>query len=148
MQQTMRKIKRVQPLVKMKKTKVDEESAVLQAIRQEKVTVVSQMKENQRRYMEGVERMNQLRTSRTRDNLTTMEQAVDHVKAEWYRLYKRVQDIETKEKLQIGQLLTAERDLKAVEKLQEKYQLEYRKEASQSEQKQLDEIAIRNFTSS
>ena len=148
MQQTMRKIKRVQPLIKMKQTKVDEESAVLQAIRREKVTVVTQMKENQRRYMEGVERMNHLRTSRTRDNLTTMEQAVDHVKAEWYRLYKRVQDIETKEKAQIAQVLTAERDLKAVEKLQEKYQLEFRKEVSQSEQKQLDEIALRNFTNS
>jgi flagellar biosynthesis chaperone FliJ len=144
--QANRKIKRVQPLIRLKQTRVDEETAVLTGIRREKVQVVAEMKENQRRYMTGIEQLNQVRTMRTRDNIETLEAALDHVKAQWYRLYKRVQDIEGKEKAQITRLLTAERELKSVEKLQERYTIEARKDEAHREQLQLDEIALRIFS--
>jgi flagellar export protein FliJ len=146
MQQSMRKIKRVQPLIRMKKAKVDEEAAVLEAIRKKKLEIVSTMKENQRRYMEGVEQLNAVRASRGRSNLTTLEGSLDYVKAEWYRLYKMVQDVEAQERSQIEQVLFAERELKSVEKLQERYQVELTQEMKKQEQKTLDEIALRNFT--
>ena len=78
--QSQRKIKRVQPIIKMKKAKVDEEAAVLTAIRHEKVEVVKAMKENQKRYMEGVEELNRIRVSKTRQNLDTLESSLDFVK--------------------------------------------------------------------
>ena len=143
--QSLKKIKRVQPLIKMKRTRVEEEAAILSKIRQEKVQVVASMKENQRRYMQGIEELNRVRTSRGRANLETLEGAVDHVKGEWYKLYKRVQEIESKEKTQISHLLTAERELKSVEKLQERYQIEAAKEMGRREQLDLDETALRNF---
>ncbi len=144
--QSQRKIKRVQPLIKMKKSKVDEEASVLIAIRNEKIEVVRQMKENQKRYMEGVEELNRIRISKTRQNLDTLESSLDFVKQQWYKLYKDVQTIEGKERQQIMHLLTAERELKSVEKLQEKYQIEMKKELGRIDQKLMDETALRRHT--
>jgi flagellar export protein FliJ len=146
MQQTMRKMKRVEPLIRLKQGKVDEEAVTLGGIRTEKVAVVKSMRENQKRYMDGVEQLNQLRASRQRQNLETLESALDHVKAQWYRLYKQVQDVEAREKSQIGRVLAAERDLRAVEKLKERYELEMRAELARMEQKQLDEHALRRVS--
>jgi len=146
MQDAFRKIKKVQPLVRFKKKRVDEEAMVLQAIRREKILIVATMKENQKRYMQGIEDLNKIRSSRSRDNLETMEQALDHVKAEWFKLFKKVQEIEGKEQAQVAHVLTAERELKSVEKLQEKYEIEFKQLNAKHEQKQLDELAIRRFT--
>lgn len=143
--QSQRKIKRVQPLIKMKKSKVDEEASVLIAIRNEKIEVVKAMKENQKRYMEGVEELNRIRVSKVRQNLETLESSLDYVKQEWYKLYKQVQQIEGKERQQIVHLLTAERELKSVEKLEEKYKVEMQKELGRIDQKLMDEAALRRF---
>jgi hypothetical protein len=75
---------------------VDEEAAVLIAIRHEKIEVVKQMKDNQKRYMEGVEELNRIRISKVRQNLETLETSLDFVKQQWYKLYKEVQTIEGK----------------------------------------------------
>ena len=144
--QSQRKIKRVEPLIKMKKAKVDEEAAVLNAIRMEKIEVVKAMKDNQKRYMEGVEELNRVRSSKTRQNIETLETALDYVKSKWAKLYTDVQKIEMKEKAQIAHYLTAERELKSVEKLQEKYVTEFKKELGKNEQKQMDEAALRRFS--
>ena len=141
------KIKRIQPLINLKKARVDAEAATLAQVRREKIAVVQAMKDNQRRYMQGLDELNVIRESSARINQETVESGLDHVKASWYKCYKSVQEIEIKEKRQIGQLLTAERELAAVEKLKEKYQLEFRKKSSKSEQRALDEIALRQFTS-
>ncbi len=146
MQEAFKKIKKVQPLVRFKKKRVDEEVMVLQAIRHEKIQVVATMKENQKKYMQGIEDLNKLRASRQRANLETMEQSLDHVKAEWFKLYRRVQEIEGKEKTQLTHLLTAERELKSVERLREKYEQEVHHAMKHQEQKQLDELALRRYT--
>ena len=143
--QMQRKIKRVQPLIKMKQQRVDEEAAVLEAIRQKKREVVQSMKDSQRQYMEGINQLNQVRRSPARPNLETLEQAVDHVKRRWQKLFVDVQEIEKKEKAQIAQLLTAERELKSVEKLKERYEEDERKETQRAEQRTLDEVALRRF---
>lgn len=144
--QSQRKIKRVQPLLKMKKSKVDEEASVLIAIRNEKVEIVKQMKENQKRYMEGVEDLNRIRISKARQNLDTLESALDYVKQQWYKLYKDVQTVEGKERQQIMHVLTAERELKSVEKLEEKYHTEMKKELGRMDQKLMDESALRRHS--
>jgi flagellar export protein FliJ len=144
--QTFRKIKRVQPILKMKQMRVDEETAVLEAIRREKVGVVSAMKESQRRYMDGVDTLNNVRTSAGRANLETFESGLDHVKQQWWKLYRSVQDLERKEKVQIANVLTAERELKAVERLRDRYETEFRKELDKMDQRRLDEVALRRFS--
>ena len=141
----MRKIKRVQPIIKIKQTRVDTEAAMLASINREKVEAVQAMRESQRQYMTGVDELNRIRTSSSRDNIETIENGLDHVKAKWYRLYKNVQELENKERAQIARLNVAERELKAIERLRERYELDFRKELSRSEQKMLDEIALRQF---
>ena len=145
--QILLKIKRLQPLIKEKKTRVDEESATLEQVRREKVAMVQDMKTHQRRYMQGLEELNAIRASSTRINQETVESGLDHVKATWYQCYKSVQEIEHKEKRQIAQLLTAERDLAAVEKLKDKYERQFRSDSSKAEQRSLDEIALRQHIS-
>ncbi len=144
--QSQRKIKRVQPIIKMKKGKVDQEASVLMTIRNEKIAIVKQMKENQKRYMEGVEELNRIRVSKARENLDTIESALDYVKQQWYKLYKDVQTVEGKERQQIMHLLTAERELKSVEKLEEKYEIEMKKELGRMDQKIMDETALRRYS--
>lgn len=145
MSESLRKIKRVQPLIKMRRFKVEEEATTLARIRAEKQKTLQEMLENQRRYMRGVEDMNRLRATAMRENLETLESTLDFVKSQWYRLYKCVQEIEVKEKTQVAQLLTAERDLRAIQKLEENYQVEFHKEMNRIEQRATDESSIRKF---
>lgn len=146
MQQQFRKIKRVQPIIKLKKAKVDEEAAILTRIRHEKVQIVAEMKESQRKYMAGVEELNKVRASAVRMNLETLEHSLDHVKEHIYKLFKEAQKIERKEKEQIEQLLVAERELKSVEKLRERYETEFHKELKKNDQKLQDDVAMRKFS--
>ena len=77
MLQAFRKIRRVQPIIKLKQSKVDEETALLALRRSEKIEIIKAMKENQARYMDGVEELNRVRMSPARSNLETLEQALD-----------------------------------------------------------------------
>jgi flagellar biosynthesis chaperone FliJ len=145
MQQTSRKIRRVQPIIKLKQSKVDEEALLLAQRRAEKVEIVKAMKENQRRYMDGVEELNQVRVSKARANLETLEGALDYVKDQWWKLYKKAQEAEKREAEQMQALLAAETDLQAIMKLNAKYETEHRQEVKVHERRQLDEFAIRGF---
>jgi flagellar export protein FliJ len=145
MQQLFRKIKRVEPIIRMKRQKVDEEAAVLAAIRQQKMQIVASMKESQRRYMDGYQELNNLRSSEDRKNLATLEGALDSVKSQWEKLRLEVERVELKEKAQITHLLTAERDLRAVEKLKERYAGQINESTRRQEQKDMDEHALRRY---
>ena len=143
MQQNFRKMKRVQPILKLRKSKVDEETAMLLAIRAEKQKVVKEMRESQQKYMKGVEDLNRVRSSQDRANLATLEAALDAVKVHWYTLFKRVQEVENKEKMQVNQLIAAEKGLKSIENLEDKYEKAFQKDMAKAEQKSLDELAVR-----
>lgn len=145
MQQLFRKIKRVEPIIRMKRQKVDEEAAVLVAIRQQKMQIVASMKDSQRRYMDGYQELNKLRSSADRRNLATLESALDSVKSQWEKLRLEVERVELKEKVQITHLLTAERDLRAVEKLKERYAGQINESTRRQDQKTMDEHALRRY---
>jgi len=146
MRETQLKIKRVQPVINVKKTKVDEEATVLNDIRNTKLGLVRVMKENQRAYMEGVDKLNNLRNSASRENLSNFESSLDFVKAQWFQLFRKVQDIEAKEKEQFSRLVFAETELRSAEKLKEKYEADFRSNLAKSEQKQMDEFASRKYS--
>lgn len=145
MQQLFRKIKRVEPIIRMKRQRVDEEAAVLAAIRHEKMQIVASMKDSQRRYMDGYQELNKLRSSADRRNLATLESALDSVKSQWEKLRLEVERVELKERAQITHLLTAERDLRAVEKLKERYAGQINESTRRQEQKAMDEHALRRY---
>ncbi len=142
---SMKKIKRVQPIIKLKQTRVDNEASILAEINKAKVAAVAAMRDSQRQYMIGVDELNRIRTSAKRDNIVTIEQGLDHVKSLWYAHYRKVQELENKERAQIARLNEAERELKAIERLQERYTIDFKKETGKAEQKMLDEIALRQF---
>lgn len=143
MRDTQLKMKRVQPVINVKKNKVDAESLVLNEIRSKKVELVRTMKENQRTYMQGVDKLNGLRNSANRENLSNLETSLDHVKSQWFQIFRQVQEIETKEKEQISRLVLAETELRSAEKLKDKYATELKIGLAKSEQKQMDEFALR-----
>ncbi len=147
MSKPLQKIKRVQPVIKVKVAKVEAEAAILNVIRSEKIAVVAEMRENQKRYVDGIDQLNTQRTSLNRELLAPLEDSLDYIKAKWFKLHRQVQDLEHKEKVQLTNLLAAQRDLKAIEKLEENYKGQFATELRKSEQKSIDEVAIRRYNS-
>lgn len=145
MQQQFRKLRRVHPVILARQSKVDQETAALMTIQNEKRGVVTSMRTAQQKYMHGIAELNKIRATRMRDKLDPMEEALDFVKEEWYRLFLRVQEIERQEKAQIAQVLVAERELKATQKLREKYEIDFKKSLAKNDQKLMDEIGLRKF---
>ena len=145
MQGSFKKIKKVQPLVRAKKAMLDQEAVRLSKIRSEKIAVVQRMKENQTKYMSGVDQLNVIRGSEDRQNLETMEQSLDVIKSKWYQLYKEVQTCEKQEEAQIANVLNAQKELLKVEKLRDGYEEQYLIELSQGEQKEQDERTLQRF---
>ena len=61
MSESLRKIKKVFPVIRARQLKVDAETALLQKIREEKTKIVSDMRNAQQKHMKGVNQLNQLR---------------------------------------------------------------------------------------
>lgn len=145
MSQSLKKMKRVQPVIKVRSAQVDNEAAILNEIRTRKQAVVAEMKSNQRQYMEGIDRLNQERASMNREMLVPLEDSLDFIKSKWFMLYREVQELEHREQVQLTKVLAAQRDLKAVERLQENYKKQFATDLKKTEQKNLDEVGIRRY---
>ena len=96
-------------------------------------------------YAAIVDEINRKRQSNDRTMLLTLESAVDTVKARFYVTLKKVRELEQEEKSQMAALVVAERHVRSVEKLQGKYQDVVKRDEKISEQKTMDETAIRRF---
>lgn len=140
-----RKIKRMQPIIRIKQNQVESESAILEAIRAEKRRAVQKLREAQNAYMDGVEDLNRIRADRMRPNQANMEACLDHAKQQWYIINQQVQEIEGRERSQFAVVLAAEQELRGFEKLREQYATQYRKEMAKADQKRLDEMGTRRF---
>ena len=146
MKSILDKIKKVHPLVRAKKSMMDEQIVILNGIKEEKIKIVTEMKENQRQYMTGVDKINDIRNSNLRENIEVLERGLDMVKSKWYKLHLDAQNIENKERAQIAQVLGAQRELKKMEKLREQYEVKYHHEIAAAEQKEQDDRSIFKFT--
>ena len=146
MSESLRKIKKVFPVIRARQMKVDHELAALNKIKAEKQLIVASMRSAQQKYMKGVTDLNNLRNASSRGPQEGLESGLDFVKDEWYRLFTAVQEVERKEKEQLAALLEAEKELKATEKLKERYETEAAREKSRTEQKAIDENALRKFS--
>ena len=142
---TKSKIRKLEPIIKVREIQVDQEIMRLNEIRSAKLSIVTELKKYQKDYIEGVEQLNRERLSVDRLRVAALESAVDHSKANWYRCLKRAQEIENQEKAQLAQVTIAERNLKSTEKLHAKHSEQLRTEYSKKEQKTMDEIALRRL---
>jgi flagellar export protein FliJ len=141
-----KKLKRVKPLIRAREAQLNSEAIILANVRNEKKLAMQELRKFQTLYMSGVEELNRERQSPQRDKLNTLEQSVDYAKAQWYQCLKTLREVEQKERAQIAQLFIAERNLKSVEKLEDRYGEQVQLHEKSVEQKQLDDVATRKFS--
>ena len=145
MDDVSQKLNRVKPLIKARKGQVDQEAAILAQIRREKSEVIKMLEQYQNMYMQGVEEINTERQSSARDRLNSLERSVDYAKSQWHKTMVSLKEMESKENAQLAQFKVAERNLKSVEKLEERYHAIQYEVTKSKEQKNQDEIAIRRY---
>ena len=143
MQDPKLKLKKMRPVVRARKVMLDRESAILARIRESKVAKVSELRDRQASYLGGIDQINGERAKGTMSLLETLEAGVTKAKDDWYQCLRELREIEEKERQQLAETLDARKDLKAVEKLEERYQDESVIADNRKEQKELDEIALR-----
>ncbi len=141
-----KKSKRLEPIIEERKAVFDDENQKLVAVRQKKIAVISAMKEKQREYIQGVERLNSERGSSDRLLLGALEMGLDSVKANWMKLYQAVLECEKEEEFQFNVMSNAHRNLESIKHLKQKYELELVKEGNRKDQIATDELALRRFT--
>jgi flagellar export protein FliJ len=140
-----RKLARMKPIVRVRKIQLDQESLELAKIRQEKTEKMQELRGHQREYMLGIDKLNAERSASEPRMLEVLENSVDYVKNRWQHCIRELRLIEEKERAQIANTLTADRGLKSVQKLEDRYRFEARSADVKREQKELDEIVLRKF---
>ena len=141
------KIKKMAPILKAKKFKVDEESLALSKIKLQKENALTELQRYQKLYIEGIDKLNIERQSSDRSRLPVLETSIDFAKSKWYESLGILKEFESKEKQQLNELIKAQQDLHVFEKLQEKYKKELLALENQKEQKILDDHSIKAFNS-
>jgi flagellar biosynthesis chaperone FliJ len=136
------KMKKIQPLIKIRKLQLDQETAVLSQIQLKREEAAQALMQSQQTYIQGVEKLNQERQSSDRKMLSALEQGVDFAKAQWYQRLMALRAVEEEERLQFRQVAEAQKRMKMLEHLDERYLEQHIKQLNIQEQKQIDEFAI------
>lgn len=139
------KKKRIKPLLRVRKLQLDQEALALMQIQQVKKQKMDELMDNQRKYLNGVEQLNQHRQSMAQGMLLTVEESVDHIRNVWHLTLHQLKEIEQKERAQMANVLVAQRNLQAIEKLEERYGQGIALEEKRKEQQALDETAARLY---
>ncbi|MCX6117186.1 MAG: flagellar FliJ family protein, partial [Proteobacteria bacterium] len=142
MNQLTKKSKRLDPIIDDRKDVFDDENRKLSEIRSRKLRAIAEMKQAQRDYVSGVERLNNERGTSDRLLLHALETGLDSVKQKWMDFYQVVLNCEREEQLQLEAVGRAYKDLEAIRHLKGKYEVEITKETNRREQKSLDELAL------
>ncbi|WP_141731060.1 hypothetical protein [Oligoflexus tunisiensis] len=136
------KMQKLQPLIKIRKLQLDQETAVLNRIQLKREEAAEALMQSQRTYIEGVEKLNRERQSSERKMLTALELGVDYAKAQWYQRLMTLRAVEEEERHQRLMVAEAQKRMKMLEHLDERYLEQHMKQMKIQEQKQLDEFAI------
>lgn len=143
MRELKQKLTKVKPIVRARKAQLDQESVMLASIRHEKATLLDELEATQKAYIEGVDELNRQRTGSFNTKLEVFEKGLDYVKQQWYDALRSVREMEKQEQAQLANVLVAQKNLKAVETLEEKYEVQFKHAFEKYEQKNLDETAAR-----
>lgn len=133
--------KKIQPLIKVRQAQLEIEHSRLQDLRLKKIEAVDALRLNQKKYLDGVDSLNQKRKQGNMKALLTLEGSLDSIKNSLYDNIREVRYREDEEKKQIGQVLLAQSNLKSLEKLSEQYAQQSANHQNQQEQKISDELA-------
>jgi flagellar export protein FliJ len=147
MNELRRKQKRVEPLIRIRQEQLDQETEELNRIRKAKSMTMERLRTQQSKYNQGVADINHLRQSGDLAKLPSLERGLDHVKNVWYETVKELRILEQKERAQIEQLYLAQRNVKSMESLSDKYAGQLKEYINKQEQKAMDEYAINRFVS-
>ncbi|MFW7380122.1 MAG: flagellar FliJ family protein [Oligoflexus sp.] len=139
------KIKKMKPIIHAKQNQLDQQTLLLNQIRDHKLAALEKLEKYQREYIQGVESLNKARQSPERKGVDVLENSVDYAKSQWYQSLKEVRRTEEKERSQLGQVIKAQQSLKSIEQLKERYEFSLNQAMKKAEQKQLDEVALQNF---
>lgn len=136
------KIKKLDPIVKTKELRLQEESSKLESIRDKRHGIFTKLRETERKYIEGVELVN---SQKTLDIASTeaFSQSLDYVKSNWHKTVTELKNVELEERHQIRAVLEAQKELRSTEILQEKYQADLDSFINKKEQKIIDELSQR-----
>ncbi len=146
MKKLQQKIKKNQLLVKSRQAQLEQKSLSLSEIRNKKLVALNELSSYQKKYIEGVEVLNQERQSTARNRLEPLEKSLDHAKLQWYKCLSHVRELEEKEKIQLKELIKAQSNLRALEILIENDHKALQSQRAKIEQKALDELATQRFT--
>lgn len=136
------KIQKIKPLIKIRKLQLDQETMLLNQIKLKREEAAEALMHSQRTYIEGVEKLNRERQSPERKMLSALEQGVDFAKAQWYQRLMALRAVEDEERRQFTMVMEAQKRMKMLEHLDERYVEQHSKQSKIQEQKQLDEFAI------
>ncbi len=142
MANTRQKINKLQPLIKVRKMQFDQETMLLNLIHIKREEAILSLQNSQKMYIEGVEKLNRERQSSERKLLEALEQGVDFAKAQWYQKLKILRHIEEDARHQMIMVTEAQRRMKMLENIDERYDEQLVKQMKIMEQKELDEFAI------
>ena len=139
-----KKIERMVSLIKIRQLQLEHEKSILQNISTKRVEAKDDLQHYQRMYIEGVDRLNQERQSSERKMLEALERSIDLAKLRWHQKLQILRKIEEEEQVQSMVVQSAHRELKKLEKLDERYDSQLKAQLGKIEQKSLDEFAIQN----
>lgn len=145
MNEWKQKIKKLQPIINSKRIKFDEANKVLQTLRLSRMEALKKLEKDQKEYIQGVEVLNQARVTPDRNEVSYLEQSVDSAKSNWYQSLKSLREAEEKEKIVLNLVFNIQKEIKSFEKLEEKYRHNLNLKIQQIEQKEHDEIAVKQF---
>lgn len=137
-----KKIDRMASLKYVRKIQLDKELAILNELQVKKKTAKDELYESQMMYIQGVDRLNKERQSPERKMLDALERSIDLAKSRWYQKLQILRAVEEDERRQNLAVQEAHRNLKMLEKLDDRYNDQLRKHNNRVEQKILDEFAV------
>lgn len=138
------KIQRMEPLIKIRGIQLDQQLFFLQQIQARKQDAKNELLRCQHMYIKGIDRLNQERQSPERKMLEALERSIDLAKSLWHKRLMDLRAIEEEERAQEQAVKLAHKNLKMLEKLDERYTVDLNEQLKKVEQKQLDEFAIQS----
>jgi len=137
----LKKMRKIEPIVKVRKHNLDSEMLVLESLRRAKVEAVTKMRESQKNYMNSVDQLNQLRSRGLNQEANILELGIDKVRNRWASFLSEAKLLERQEKMQLKIVMELEVQLKGVENLRDKFEEKFNQELSKLDQVQLDEYS-------
>ncbi|MBC7658781.1 MAG: hypothetical protein H7249_03650 [Chitinophagaceae bacterium] len=139
-----KKIQKMEPLIKIRQLQLDQQMFILQQIQARKSLAKAELLRCQHMYIKGIDRLNQERQSPERRMLEALERSIDLAKSLWHNRLLDLRAVEDEEKAQELAVRLAHKNLKMLEKLDERYTVSNNEHLKKVEQKQLDEFAVQS----